>query len=625
MAWSDDGRTIYLANEEGYTSNIKLDVSDPAQIKIAAAQSFINYSWAVYARNGIVLYRESVGGAVVRVDPKTWTKMWSWSGGHGHAITSDGKQVFVPIEGNPAGLAVLDIANGVEVRRLVVSHQWPQVYSVGLNEAAHLLVVGAQTGGTAIFDTSDGKLRQIGQIDDPAWLLELVGTKLYTFNGPAIVVWDLATPTAPLKAGAWLIPVNRKGRPPAINDLTVAPDRRRMFATFMSFDGGNADLESPAGVFMLDVTGPTPILLQTLDALMPGGHRRFTHPLSVAVSPNSRMLAFTEFAWGVFLYDVSHDRFTPYSRDGWGFVTTGEARDVYIDGKYVYVWAHDNMQIFDLATGSRTAAIPSDDGGWRPFRDGHLIMRGSPQLNVVHVGNGTARGVTQLTDLAAHGSTMNWVNDVLFDDPYVYAAGEGGHLHIGKVSPWNGTTYPYAPLANHSVSSNPSPRNIAMALCKLGKLVWVSGAGFGVVAVDVSDPAHPRTVFEDQFSYRFNGFTSSAATAARVYVGCGDQGVRIYDPRSLKLSGTLAGSASGNGLSVNFVDVYKGAWIIIANYWYPQLAEGMYVYDVSTTPDAPRLVRSFPLGANFRVRAFDSLGLIVRVGLGSVDVFKVAG
>jgi hypothetical protein len=627
VAWSDDGRTLYLANEEGDTSSIKLDVSDPTQIKIAAAQSFVNFCFAVHFRNGVLLYRESVGGTIVRVDPKAWTKMWSWSRGHGHGVISDGKQVFAPIEGNPAALAVLDAATGAELRRISVSHQWPEVFALDVNEGDHVLVVGGQTGGAGIFDTTEGKLRQIGQIDAPAWQLALVGTKLYTVSGPTIDVWDLATPSAPRKVGAWPVPVNPKqGRPPDINDLAVSPNRRRMFATYMShFSNWSYDVESPAGVFMLDITGGAPVLLQTLDALMPGGRRRFTYPVSVAVSPNSRTLAFTEWAWGVFLYDVSQDRFTPYSRDGWGFATTGEARDAYSDGKYVYVWAHDNMQIFDLATGSRTAAIPSDDGGWRPFRDGHLIMRGSPLLNVVHVGNGTARGVTQLTDLAAHGSGTNWVYDVLFDDPYVYAAGEGGYLHIGRISPWSGTTYPYAPVANHRVSTNPPPRNIPMALCKLGNLIWVSGAGFGVIAVDVSDPAHPRTVFEDRFGYRVNGFTSSAATAARVYVGCGDQGLRIYDPRSPKLSGTLAGSASGNGLSVNFVDVYKGAWIVIANYWYPQLPEGMYVYDVSTTPDTPRLVRSFPLGPNFRVRAFDNLGMIVRIGLGSADVFKVGG
>jgi hypothetical protein len=334
-------------------------------------------------------------------------------------------------------------------------------------------------------------------------------------------------------------------------------------------------------------------------------------------------LAFTEWEWGVFLYDVSQDRFMPYSRDGWGFATTGEARDAYTDGKYVYVWAHDNMQIFDLAAGVRTAAIPSGDGGWRPFRDGHLIMRGSPELEVIHLENGSARGVARLTNMARRGS--NWVNDVLFDDPYVYAAGEGGYLHIGKVAPWNGTTYPCAPVADHRVNANPPPGNIPMALCKSGNLVWVSGAGFGVVAVDVSDPAHPKTVYQDGFGYRFNNFTSSAAGAGRVYVGCGDHGLRIYDPKSLKFTGALPGSVSGNGLSVNFVDVYKGSWVIIANYWYPQQPEGMYVYDVSATPDAPRLVRSFPLGPNFRVRAFDHHGLVIRIGLGSADVFKVSG
>jgi hypothetical protein len=625
-AWSEDGRTLYLANEEGSTSNIKLDVSDPTNIRIVAMQSFINFSWAVDARHGIVLYRESIGGTVVRVDPQKWTKLWSWSGGRGHAVLSDGKQAYVPIIGNPAAVAVLDLATGAERQRLSVSQQWPDVFSMGIAEDAHLLVVGAQSSGTSLFDTGGGRIRQIGQINEPALLLALAGTKLYTATGTAIQRWDLTTPTAPVKTGTWAIPVNPKaGRAPEINDLAASPDGRRLFATYMSRVGQNPDLGQPAGVYMLDITGAAPLLRQTLDMLMPGG-RRFTYPQSVAVSPNGRTLAFTEWSWGVFLFDISQDRFTPYSRDGWGFATVGEARDAFTDGKFVYVWAHDIMQIFDLATGVRTASIPAGDGGWRPFRDGHLIMLGSPQLEVVHLGNGTAREVTRLTDLSVHGSGTNWVEDVLYDDPYVYAAGEGGYLHIGKIDPWNGTGYPFTLLANHRVSSNPPPGNIPMALCKAGNQVWVNGHGFGVIAVDVSDPAHPKTIYADQFTFGFNAFTSMAAAAGRVYVGCGNQGVRIYDPASLKLTGSLPGSARGsNGLSANFVDVYKNARLLIANYWYPQLPEGMYVYDISTAPDSPRLVRSFPLGPNFRVRAFNNLGLVIRIGLGSADIFKVKG
>jgi DNA-binding beta-propeller fold protein YncE len=177
-AWSDDGRTLYLANEEGSTSNIKLDVSDPTNIRIVAAQSFINFSWAVDARHGVVLYRESIGGSVVRVDPQAWAKAWSWSGGRGHAVVSDGRQVYVPVIGNPAAVAVLDAATGAERQRLSVPRPWPDVYSMGINEDKHLLVVGAQSGGTTLFDTSGGRLRQIGQITEPASLLALAGTKL---------------------------------------------------------------------------------------------------------------------------------------------------------------------------------------------------------------------------------------------------------------------------------------------------------------------------------------------------------------------------------------------------------------------------------------------------------------
>ena len=619
-AWSDDGRTLYLANEEGITSNIKLDVSDPSNIRIVAMQSFINFSWGVDARHGILLYRESIGGTVVRVDPQTWTKVWSWSGGRGHVVLSDGRQVYVPIAGNPAGVAVLDVATGAERQHLSVPQQWPDVFAMGITEDKHLLVVGAQVGGTTLFDTNGGRLRQIGQINEPANWLVLAGTKLYTYTGTAIQRWDLTRPTAPVKTGTWVIPVNpTTGRPPEINGLGASPDGRRLFATFISLAGKNPDMGQPAGVYMLDITGDAPLLRQTQDMLMPHGGR-FQYPQSVTVSPNGRTLSFTEWGWGVFLFDISQDRFTPYSRDGWGLATVGEARDAYTDGKFVYVWAHEIMQIFDLATGVRTAAIPGGDGGWRPFRDGHLIMRGSPQLVIIHLGDGTAREVTRLADLGAHGSGTNWVPDVLFDDPYVYAAGDGGNLHIGKIAPWNGTGYPFTLVANHWLGRFP------MALCKIGKQVWVNGHQFGVIVVDVSDPAHPKTVYEDRFTFRYNAWTSVAASAGRVYVGCGDQGVRIYDPASFKQTGSLPGSARGfDGLSVNFVDVYKNAWLLVANYWYPQLPEGMYVYDISTAPDSPRLVRSFPLGANFRVRAFNNLGLIIRLGLGSADVFRVKG
>lgn len=72
-----------------------------------------------------------------------------------------------------------------------------------------------------------------------------------------------------------------------------------------------------------------------------------------------------------------------------------------------------------------------------------------------------------------------------------------------------------------------------------------------------------------------------------------------------------------------WLEVYGGRYLLVASYWYtPPPGDGMYVYDLAANAHTPPLVQAFPLGANWRVRAFPKHGLIMRVGLGGVDVIS---
>jgi hypothetical protein len=480
---------------------------------------------------------------------------------------------------------------------------------------ARRVYVGGQAFGVFIYDVRGATPRLLGKIPSPGGDIAVAGTRVWLHNvvrdTNRIETWDTADPAHPTMTGSYA-GMNRQddaGRPKTVDfgDMVATGNGRRVFVTY-NYDR----LDWPAGVLMLDASGPAPTLLQTLDLILPELPLRL-QPTAVAVSPDGKTLAYTAWAWGVFMFDVSRDRFSPFG-DGRGVATTGEAHDVYLDRTHAYVSANENTQILNLATGERIQAtrgpLPGD-GGWRPFKDGAIVYRTMPP-SVWRLHDGKVDSLGRLSDMSVNGGPSQ-TTDMVFANPYLYVATEGAPLFVLRIGAWNGTEYP-----SEIVGSFPVPASAVHAICKWGQQVWLCGDQYGVIALDVRDPTRPRQIFADAFRFKQNGrHTGMAATARRVYAGCGDASVPIYDPQSLKRTGSIT------GLNANFLDLYDGTKLIVANYWYAKLPDGMYVYDVAQNPDAPRLVATVTNGPNFRVRAFNELGLIARIPLSGIEIYKV--
>lgn len=615
IAWADDGKTLYLANEEGGMSAVKLDASNPSLVRIAATSGAQNFNWAVAASGDVVLFRASYGGAVVRIAPTTWTPVWRKSWGEGHAIATDGSRVWIPVQGKPATLITAAAANGAEISRIVVPEGWPRIDSMRHEATTRRLYVGGKAFGVFIYDVRGPTPRLLGKISSPGGDIAVAGTRVWVHHAVErtnrIEAWDATDPAHPTMTGSY-VGINRqddagRGLTVDFGDMTATGDGRRVFVTY-----NYGQLDRPAGVLMLDASGPAPTLLQTLDLTLPESPLRL-EPTAVALSPDGKTLAYTAWSWGVFLFDVSRDRFSALG-DGRGVATTGEAHDVYLDRTHAYVSANENTQILSLTTGERIQAVRGPlpgDGGWRPFKDGAIVYRTMPP-SVWRLHDGKVESLGKLFDMSVNGGPSQ-TTDLVFADPYLYAATEGGPLFVLRIGAWNGRAYPSEVAGSFRV-----PPSAVHAICKWDQQLWLCGEDYGVVALDVSDPTRPRQIFADAFRFKQNGrHTGMVATARRVYAGCGDASVSIYDPQSLKRTGGIP------GLNANFLDLYRGTKLIVANYWYAKLPDGMYMYDLAQNPDAPPLVAAVTGSPNFRVRAFSDLGLIARVSLSGIELYKV--
>src|SRR5579884_1816480 len=299
-----------------------------------------------------------------------------------------------------------------------------------------------------------------------------------------------------------------------------------------------------------------------------------------------------------------------------GVATAGEAHDVYVDGQGIlYVFANETMQIIDPRSGQHLNDLPlvsGGDGGWRPFRDGAIVVPG-PAATILKLAGG---GIQFQQTLAGFGS-YTW--SVAFDGTsYLYQGDEAGRIHVDQVSVAANGTYNVVEVGAVQVPAVGSGANPLLALALQGPTLWALGPNAGLAAVDVSTPSAPKVVYQDRFTFATNGNYAGLVIARnRVYAGAGNQGVRIYDPSTLRLTGTIP------GLNANFLDTLGDAFLVVANYWYPKLPEGVYVYDLRRNPDVPAVVGRFPRptgNANFRARALGRR--IYRVALYGVDILE---
>jgi len=129
LVWNDDGKTLFLANEEGTMSAVKIDASDPAAPRLVATNGDTNFLWAVAQKNGLLVFHTSIGADIIRINPQTFATVWKAQRGGTHALATDGSRIFVGYEsarGSPGWLQILDSA-GNTLQGVGVPEGWAGV------------------------------------------------------------------------------------------------------------------------------------------------------------------------------------------------------------------------------------------------------------------------------------------------------------------------------------------------------------------------------------------------------------------------------------------------------------------------------------------------------------------
>lgn len=625
LVWSDDGSSVYLADEEGWMSAAMINATDPTRPTIAATNGQGNYLWAVAQKSGLVVFQSSLGNSTQRYDPKTLQQMWALQTGASHEIATDGSRIFVPVEANPGTLMILN-ASGAQIASIAAPEGWANVYGIAYDAGTQRLYVssggnGSQQspGGIYIFSVSPSSLLYLGKIAQPSSDIAVQGMRLWRQMGTTIEAWNVGYATSPVLVGSYTAssydPMTTGGKRVTSHygNLAVNASGSRLYAAYVSQDAaGTQTLNAPAGFQIFDVSGmvPQPVAQQSWQVI--GGYEQ---PLAVALSPGGATLAVSYWAFGVRFYNVANDAVANLGT----VATTGEAHDIYVDGQGLnYVFAHDDIQVIDPTTGVHVQDIPIVgsvvDGGWQPFRDGNIIVPG-PSATIMKLG----AGAVQYTQPLPGFGNFTW--SVVFDGTqYLYQADDSGRIHVDQVSVNPNGGYNVVEVGSVQVPAVKTGSNPILGLALNGQTLWAIGPNTGVVAVDVSAPSVPQVVYHDTFTFATNGSHAGLVFAqGRVYAGAGALGLRIYNPCTFQITGSIS------GYNVNFLDVAGGgAYLVLANYWYATQPDGVYLYNIAQNPDSPPLTSWFPQpkgNANFRARG-SRTNLVYRVPLYGVDILQ---
>ena len=636
-AWLSDSRTVVMADEESSSmSGIRIDTSvSPFGFTHA---NLLPFAWATEVLRGTgdaVFFRSSVGGAVTRVDPSSWAPMWSALAkpGPGHSLASLGVCLYAPVETNPAKIIVLTIADGsVAASVTVASLDWTGTsYGAYADAVTNRLYVaaGGTSGGLFIFDLAMPLAPALlGSIAGASSDFAVRGNRLYRVTGNVVETWDVTNPAAPVLLASYTQPTYKPaGGGGTIAKYTYAtrpsalsPDGTRLYCAYHSVVAstgapfGNAF----AGYQIFDVTGTAPVsVIDVSGPFLEDNGLLWMKPTTLALSPDGSRLAVTAWAFGAMVFDAATNALLG------DVATTGEGHDVYLDpaGEHAYIFANDDLQIYQTSDGSLVdVQFPTDtDGDWLALPTGDLLLPGRGKAGAVaRVENGWI-AFPQKFDQGA----MQYA----FDGAYLYAATTKG-VTIRAMS-WTGTppVYTFGPVL---ATLQSTLQFCAVAVDPQAKTLWAmtnatspSGAAGGLYVWDVSNPTAPVQVAQDPFTFNGNGEAGKIARIVylngRAYVGATDAYLRIYQQAA-----PFARTAVLQQYRPNYLDVLLGRYLLVASYWYtPAPGDGLYVLD-TTTPDAPAQVQAFPWGANFRCRAFPSLGIVARIGLFGTDLFKVA-
>jgi hypothetical protein len=618
MIWTDDSKQIYLANQEGVMSACKLDVADLNRPRLAVGRQTMQYCWAVDFRGGVLVYRATLGWGLQRLDPVTLNVIWTQKVNDGHSVATDGTRVFCAIPGAPGYLSIRRASDGTESARLTSPEPWGRMYVTEWDAANGRLYIGAEAdsktgalGGVYIYGNDGASLKRLGKISGQTGNLAVSGTRMWRTQGGTIECWNVSNPAAPGRTGVYVGTgaTDTAGRsvPISFADLCV---NRAGTRAYVLYNHGGRYVDLPRGVMIFDISGSTPRLLATQAWKTDIGY--YMLPLIVSLSKDERTISVSYWTYGMRLFSVVGDTFANLG----SIPTTGEARDVVVDAEgHIHTFVVDMIQSFEPVSGELVGSyvtMERMEGRWAKFRDGTIITPGHTR-RVYRFSAGKVQLVGSVGNVGTGSQTWSEV----FEEPYLYSGTEKG-LWINKVGPldtvkkWFGQTR----ISNVDPGSTTSTTGARlMWIVKDGHIVWGVGPNCGVVAMDVSDPASPRVVMRDPFTFFQNGNAIGITVArGRVYAGCGDRGVVIYDAARFRRTGQI-GAYVGEYV-VNYVDKIGEDILFFTNYWYPKTKEGVWLFDLRQNPDAPRLIGNFPNDlprgtAGFRARPHGNRVLFV--------------
>ncbi|HLJ60328.1 MAG TPA: hypothetical protein VKZ50_11420 [bacterium] len=571
----------------------------------------------------MLVFSTSLGNTTVsRVDPSTWKIAWTQRmPSRGHAIATDGKYVYVPLESNPGRVVVLDARGDQRGGITLDQTDWSNggraqtIYSTVFNERVKTLAVAvAGVNRVFLFDVSNPTAPALRGTIPSLGNLATAGTKLWVSESSEIHCWDISAPASPKLMGTH----STAGARVVTSYGQVSANRAgtRLYALYQaaSVDGHSTSAGTSAGLAAFDSSGSTPGLLQTNEWKLPA---QSAVPTALAVSSKD-VVAVTYFWFGVRLHAVAGDNIVPLSV----VQTAGESRDVYVDAQgYIYSFGDYLIGAYD-PSGNRLTTYydgPYHEGGWIRFKDGLVLCPG-----------GWA-GNQGITGWALSGGTIArksffWDDEhswaLAFDGTYLYQGGTTGVVvySVGSAADGYRLTQIGA-LAIPGAAGNTSA--VVRAIGLHGSVLWGTGDKCGVVAVDVSTPQSPRLLRQDSFSYATNGGHCAVVAARnRIYVGCGSASVRIYNPATMAASGSIP------GYFATFLDKVNDDLLVLSHYGDGIQRfdnEGVYLFDLRRNPDSPTLFARAPddSSPNFRARYLN--GAIYRCPLWGVEKLAIAG
>lgn len=624
MRWHEDGRRLFLANEEGNQGLTVIDATDPRNPRwlAGAMPGGMNYVWFVSVREGAVAARSSIGGGVAFGSADDISRMRAVDPPRGtteaRIVETDGRYVFAPYGGKPGRIQSFDARSGKVVAQIEEADGFEGLWGSHYDHGRRLLAIGSQhkpasgiPGGLYLYRVNaNGTLTRLGKYAGVSvGALEVNGDRAFVEVEGRILILDIHTPSAPTRLGTYQHRQNH-----SINWMSASRDGRRLYITGQKpSPNPSADDRPVWEAAILDATNPS--TLRLLGSRDWGRFEPF-RPMAIAKHPTKPLVAVSHWDFGVSFHDVAGDQFTEL-----GLINTaGEIRDVYItpSGRtgWAFAWTAV-VQKFDLERGVHSGFVRDygSGGGWTAYR-GFVLDPTPGGANVIKADD-TAFRVVAFLRTPMGGQPLKLAVEE-GTPPHVFAAtdNEVVIVRLTRFDPLG------AGVATEEVSRF-RPQGMTSEMCCIkgiarggGDALYVLSDQVGLLTYNVRDKSTPVLASRDQFTFEYNWEYQMAHSPAtkRLALAAGSKGVRVYDTRD-SLRPVLVGQITG--VSATWVSIFKDKYLLVSNYWRPKAPEGLIVYDLRTLRQLDRWPRDRG-DPGFRFRVFGER--IYRLPLWGVEV-----